>query len=142
MSGLQNFREGLRKEMSGKLTTSFKSLDISTPTGPSDFKGLHSNISANTPGLKSGSFIKEKEGSWTTKGLQSRIDIGKEFKEFTKRGEKESPLKQFYSNKGSEPFSVFTQNKESQRTSQNYRDLTSLVSKSPFKKNESPKRDL
>lgn len=142
MSGLQVFREGLRKEISGKLTGSLKSLDISTPTGPSDFKGLHSNLSSNTPGLTGGSFIKEKEGSWTSKGLQSRVDLGKEF---SKRGEKESPLKQFYNSnntKGSDPLSVFTQNKESQRTSQNYRDLGSLVSRSPFKKNESPKRDM
>ena len=139
MSGLQAFREGLRKEISGKLTTNLKSLDLSTPTGLSDFKGLHSNLSSNTPGLKGGSFINEKEGSWTSKGLQSRIDFGKEF---SKRGEKESPLKQFYNNKSSDPLSFFTQNKESQRASQNYRDLGSLMSKSPFKMNESPKRDL
>ena len=138
MGSLQVFRDDLRKQISQKLTRNPKSIDASTPTGLSDFRGFSSTKNTATPSQKGTSF-RDQDAFWSSiKGSQNKSDIKKDF---GRHAEVSSPLKQNLITKNVDIMSVFSKNKDSMRSSAITKEPSLFGSKSPLKKNESPKRE-
>jgi hypothetical protein len=110
-------------------------LDVSSPKATADLKTLLSAKNAGTTTPLKASLYNDREHAFsTTKAAsQKKFDLSKDF---AKRGERVSPYKE----KQSELLSQLNKLHNEQRLSVNVGSVSSLMKKSPEKKNTSPQK--